>query len=84
MNRLAAPSAIAVAAGLASCTTLSVREACRVEAAAQGVALTGDPAIEPLPESDQVLYLWFPSGVDCLTKRGHVQSVTVYPVALPE
>lgn len=57
--------------------------ACRAQAAAQSVTLTGEAAIEPLPESEQVLYQWFGSGVDCMTKRGHVQSVTVPPVTLP-
>ena len=75
-------SAIAAAAGLTGCTTIPVEDACRVEASAQGVTLTGDPAVEPLPASDQVLYQWFGSGVDCMTKRGHVQSVTVSPVTL--
>ena len=73
-----------LAAGLASCATLPVQEACRVQAAAQGATLTGAASVEPVPESDQVLYQWVGSGVDCLTKRGHVQSVTFYPVTHPE
>jgi hypothetical protein len=78
------PSLAVFGLGLAGCTTLPVEDACRAEAAAQGVKLNGDPAIEPLPEPDQVLYQWFGSGVDCMTKRGHVQSVTVSPITLPE
>jgi len=78
------PPLAAAALGLASCTTLSVEEACRAEAAAQGITLDGNPAVEALPQSDQVLYQWFGSGVDCMTKRGHVQGVTAFPVTLPD
>ena len=70
--------------GLSGCTTLPVEDACRAEAAAQGIRLDGNPAVEALPRSDQVLYQWFGSGVDCVTKRGHVQGVTVFPVTLPK
>ena len=83
MNALKSALAILLFASVAACQTVSTEQACRSRAAAEGARLDGPAMVQPIPNTEQILYEWEANedgrpGATCTTQRGHVQDLKVF------